>query len=107
MSCPTCDHTLQTVMMDRVRKLWHCPRCGTMVSVLLGHTDVVVPKLVARQRDFIRLIEPAELERWLRANKERLAEGMGANLARFFREALHQSGVTESVLPPDERPKGG
>lgn len=105
MPCPTCTHTLQTVFMDRLRTLRHCLRCGTMVSELCGHVDVTVPKLVERHRHFFRLIEPAELEAWLRRNQESIAAGMPANLARFFREALHSSGVTESVLPPEQRPR--
>lgn len=107
MPCPTCDHTLQTVLDDGNRTIRHCPRCGTMVNDAYGWQDVVTPSLVKRQRDFVRLIEPAELERWLQTNKERLAEGLAVNLARFFREALHTSGVTESVLPAHERPGGG
>ena len=46
MSCPTCDHTMESVC-DGV--FW-CPRCGTLKSALLriGQT----PKLVERCRKF-------------------------------------------------------
>jgi uncharacterized Zn finger protein len=85
MPCVTCGHTLQTVMVDRVRTLRHCPRCGTMVSEMLGHGDVTVPKLVERHREFIRMTDDTAAGRWLR-------------------EQCHIVGVTESVLPPEQRP---
>lgn len=85
MSCPTCDHTLQTVFMDRLRTIRHCPRCGTMVSEMFGHTEVTMPKLIERHRELIGMIEPGPVSRWLR-------------------EALHKTGVSESVLPPGKRP---
>lgn len=49
MSCPTCSHTMQTVIQG---VLW-CPRCGTTrLLVPTGESLDSVPKLVERCRAF-------------------------------------------------------
>jgi hypothetical protein len=56
-----------------------------LVSETLGHVENAAPKLVERHRELIRMLEPGPA-------------------SRFLRLALHTSGVTESVLPPEQRP---
>lgn len=53
MACPTCSHTVETVIQGR--NIFHCPRCGTL---RMGDA-VYVPKLVDRCREFEPLIRPS------------------------------------------------
>jgi hypothetical protein len=46
MSCPTCDHTLDGIGHG----MFHCPRCGTLVSH--PRLLLVVPSLISRCRRF-------------------------------------------------------
>lgn len=76
MSCPTCDYTLQRVG-DR---LFHCPRCGTLV--VQPRTVIAVPWLVDRCRRF---------ETHFRADED-------ASLRAYW-TAL---GIEESITPKEE-----
>jgi hypothetical protein len=66
MACPGCSGTMQLMFLDPHRRIHHCPRCGATRSVLFGHTDDVVPKLVERCRAFARELsdEPGLMARW-------------------------------------------
>lgn len=76
MSCPTCDHTMQSL---RHEMFW-CPRCGTFKHEVSGH--IYVPKLVDRCRSFIGCITDRQF-------------------LSFWREC----GLSESInLPADRRP---
>ncbi len=50
MSCPTCDHTMDTVIAVPPYGypcIRHCERCGTMTVLRdKDHSDAYVPKLV-------------------------------------------------------------
>jgi ribosomal protein S27E len=86
MPCPTCTHSMATASVSEGgRAVRHCERCGTLVIESHGRADVVVPKLVARVREFAGMISPGP-------------EG------RFLRVELHRIGVGESILPPEQRP---
>jgi hypothetical protein len=58
MSCPTCDHTMESigVTAEGLRYFW-CPRCGTLRSkngmAETGHDEITHPKLVDRCRGFV------------------------------------------------------
>ncbi len=84
MACPTCDNTLELVFQDRMRTLYHCPRCGTMRSDLTGHVHDTVPKLVERCRQLVQCLIEGEQP-----------EGL---------EAMHILGIAESIHPSSERP---
>lgn len=86
MSCPTCDHTMQTLFVDRERSIYWCPRCGTLRSVLFEHEDDSVPFLISRCREFQR---------------NHLAE---ATINSHDYRAWRRLGIEESINVPDERP---
>lgn len=79
MSCPTCDHTMAKVDDD----LWHCDRCGTIISNL--SINGIVPKLVERCRVFegplFDRLSPVTLE-----------------------ENWRRLGIAESINKPEGRP---
>lgn len=56
MSCPTCDHTMESFAgggPEDERARYLCPRCGTVVVTEPGEADeIYVPKLVERCRMF-------------------------------------------------------
>lgn len=85
MACPTCDHTLQLLFHDRERKIYHCPRCGTIRSELFGHIDDTVPKVIGYLRSFHRMID-------------------NTGAGRALRELAKIEGITESILKPEDRP---
>jgi hypothetical protein len=82
MSCPTCDHTIESIGHN----WFHCPRCGTVVLKIPSRPDsVYVPKLVERCRQF----EPA-LD----------TEEVSNRVARLW----HTFGISESINLPEDRP---
>jgi ribosomal protein S27AE len=83
VSCPSCGHTMAMLFDSRDRTVWHCGRCGTVRSGLLGHVEDVVPKLVERCRQFAR----------------ELSDDAGL-LARW-----ESFGVAESIDSPEDRPR--
>src|SRR4051812_6946684 len=52
MSCPTCEHTMQSVgMLDHGGSVYWCPRCGTIRQLLSNKekeldTEAVLPGMV-------------------------------------------------------------
>lgn len=83
MACPTCDHTLEGVGNG----VFHCPRCGTMVTRGLGELVATVPKLVTRCREFGRTMS---------ADEDAMLLTLWVGL-----------GIDESIYLPAERAKGG
>jgi uncharacterized Zn finger protein len=81
MPCPSCSHTMQLLFMDSTRTIHLCPRCGTIKDIMLGHEDVIVPKLVSRCREF-------EVE----MAKE--------NIGQYYRNTWRRLGIHESIHPP-------
>lgn len=59
MTCPACDHTMAKVADD----LWHCPRCGTLISNL--SINGIVPELVERCRQLRQVLSNTYLS-WFR-----------------------------------------
>lgn len=86
MACPTCDHTMQVVFEDVIRTIAHCPRCGTMRSLLAGHTDNSVPSLVGR----------------VRALKQLMTER--ARFGALDQQAWNRLGLFEAIYRPEDRP---
>lgn len=62
MSCPTCDHTMQSI-----RTGFWCPRCGTLT---MGG-DIEAPSLVQRCREFGVTLHNDDLD-YLQAEWQRL-----------------------------------
>ena len=92
MACPTCDHTMETILaIDDCRRHW-CPRCGTIRTVFftLNGGDTVedyVPKLVERCREFEPCLWPLD------------------SVNPKFRETWHRIGIAESInLPAGRKP---
>lgn len=55
MSCPTCDHTMQSIGYCDGGTVWLCPRCGTVKHPQFNteaEPRIYVPKLVERCREF-------------------------------------------------------
>lgn len=58
MACPTCDHTMQVLVVgDGSQRSW-CPRCGTLklVNLFSGFVDIEAPKLVGRVLELVNQI---------------------------------------------------
>ncbi len=92
MPCPTCDHTMEGIGDAAARRIFHCPRCGTVkIETYTGDpnawaVDVFVPKLVQRCRDFAeRMPKEAAFGRW---------------------SDWHRLGIAEAIDPPARRRKG-
>lgn len=88
MSCPTCDHTMQSIGLDETTGIvrhW-CPRCGTMKSARNGHEYIESPKLVERCRHFeIGLFDKD-------VNVDCLIDNW------------REDSISESINPPERRP---
>ena len=63
MNCPTCDHTMHVIAPfnpDRNEfvgpKISHCLRCGTQKVEWQTKTDIYMPTLVERCREFANKI---------------------------------------------------
>ena len=82
MSCPTCDHTMESLGVCDEAVVYLCPRCGTVKhgSDFDGKPLVYVPKLVER----CRALEPTVLD----------------STIEF---AWKHSGVSESINLPENR----
>ncbi len=83
MACPTCSHTMQAVVAER--GIFWCPRCGTL-KMESARYGIEPPKLVECLRSFARSISSGVEGRWLRM-------------------LMHESGVSESILTPEQRPE--
>jgi tRNA(Ile2) C34 agmatinyltransferase TiaS len=88
MACPTCGHTLQGIgkTEDGRRHFW-CRRCGTIRGEAGNHADTEAPAIVDRLREFHGMISSSP-------------EG------RVLRSLAEQSGITESILRPENRAAG-
>lgn len=60
MSCPTCDHTMQSLMGIRLG-FW-CPRCGTILEPC---GQISAPALVQRCRNFASQLGPPWFQLWV------------------------------------------
>lgn len=102
MACPTCDHTMDNVCREDTpvasgqlvvtRRVYYCPRCGTMTILhdATGRVDTYVPKIVERCRKFekevvVGMFRPGEAPR----------------------DDWTQIGIAESINPPGKRPGEG
>ncbi|QEG31600.1 hypothetical protein GobsT_64220 [Gemmata obscuriglobus] len=89
MSCPTCAHTMQTV----VEAVFWCPRCGSLrlgPVGAAGTVDLGAPALVTRCRSLVA----------------RVCEDVGRfSGAAQLVDTLHRCGVIESINAPEERPQ--
>lgn len=47
MACPTCDHTMHSLV---AALLWYCPRCGTVKDAL---NRVTTPAIVDRVKEVL------------------------------------------------------
>lgn len=84
MPCPTCSHTLHFVGEGDIR-IYHCPRCGTLVTDrdaadgVTVNRYVAVPKLVERCRKFESALDmdhdPKAVAEW---NRLGIAESISA-----------------------------
>jgi len=85
MSCTTCGHTLGCLCNDvGVERIDLCERCGTVVVTRGDWSEVYVPKLVERCRQF----------------EDRHPVFTGGDEALW-----HTLGIAESIrLPEDRRP---
>lgn len=79
MSCPTCDHTMQSI----VPKVFWCPRCGTVKEEFLkqartrDENNCFVPKLVDRCLEFSeRLRDEPEHFLWKKWNQTGIQESI-------------------------------
>lgn len=79
--CPTCGHTMQRVNQEDWRRVFWCPRCGTLTTLSEGFAGTEAPKLVPRMRKYM-----AEI-------------GCGHPDSLFS-----QLGITEAIYPLDRRP---
>lgn len=79
MSCPTCDHTMQSLGSNFY--FW-CPRCGTLMDANQGGGEA--PELVKRCRHF----RIACLDTQTRS-----------------RDTWRRMGIDESIYLPQERPE--
>ncbi len=88
MSCPTCSHTMATILAaapDGYPCIRHCERCGTMTVLRAkDYSDVYVPKLVGRCRG---LYASTSEGAWTRLN----------------RNILRKIGIAESIHLPENR----
>ena len=50
MSCPICSHTMQNVGLEGRRVFW-CPRCGTLKTEAGDNASFEAPKLVGYIRE--------------------------------------------------------
>ena len=84
MSCPTCDHTMQSLgITEDGLNSWWCPRCGTLrqrSSEEPESFDDEVPQLVARCREVAK-----------------------AYLSIALINVWHQFGIGEAINKPDKR----
>lgn len=87
MSCPTCDHTMQSLGVDaqQAKRFYWCPRCGTIKTVITSCNDEIddCPKLVERCREY--------------AESDCL-------LDKFARHWWKTMGIAESINLPADRP---
>lgn len=89
MACSNCDHTMQKLDVPDRRLFW-CPRCGTVKNEGTLGDDFWTPALVVRCREFEEaLANPA-------------TGAVGANLRLLW----HTEGIDESINPPGQRGKG-
>jgi hypothetical protein len=84
MSCPTCDHTMES--LGGGEALYWCPRCGTLKHG--SYPFEAVPKLVSACRSFwtdccIDLSDPS---------------------AQTVENAWRNSGIHEAINKPEDRP---
>lgn len=86
MACVTCSHTLQMVFLDANRKIYHCPRCGTLCETMrdgvLGRTEDTVPSLVERCRKFA---------------------AMFPGTCNVYMDQWHRLGIAEAINLPESR----
>lgn len=77
MACHTCDHSMQRI--SETERVFWCPRCGSIKRVPTGaHTEVCVPMLVERCRQF------------------QASNGDGLR----WKQLWHRVGINESIQPP-------
>jgi ribosomal protein S27E len=85
MPCPTCSHTLATLVQAEGLNYRHCERCGTVIvePAGFGWTSIYRPKLVDRCREF----------------RAQAASGLSARAADMW----HTLGIHEATTPTNER----
>ena len=80
MACPTCNHTMQMVYQGERIKIFHCPRCGTMMKQYPDlPTAIGVPKIVERSRAYSKTLDVRATKYW------------------------YQTGMDETIFPPEQR----
>jgi len=67
MACPTCDHTMQNLGVDsgvdKHKKIFWCPRCGTIKEVVKDHEQIeqtIWSRLIINEVKFQPLVECEE-----------------------------------------------
>lgn len=97
MSCPTCDHTMESIGHIAAQRVFRCGRCGTVkIETYTGKPDdwnhvVYVPKLVERCR-------PYERGLFGTGGRQLIVE------PDILKSEWHRLGIAESINKPEDRP---
>lgn len=89
MSCPTCDHTMQSLGGGGDDAWFWCPRCGTLLrrSLIGDGVSCEAPDLVGRLRAYAR------------------------NFSDIWKQSIQfkewvRHGIAEAISKPEDRPHG-
>ncbi len=84
MPCDNCGHTLQNInVASENRRIFYCPRCGTLVTETDSRREIDTPKLVERCRKF--------------------EETLATDLCPGYLKLWHTRGIREAINKPETR----
>ena len=100
MPCTKCDHTLHAIVAESHRRVFWCPRCGTLREEVGSGPDGearfatnTTPMLLDRVRQILQ-----------DAVKNRDDAALGPSALGFL-QFMHLMGISEASFPPKQRPQ--